>query len=231
MNLSYILREVADLLNCSTNSVYNYHRKGLLKRFDHPDVSGVAIHFYREEVIQLLATKERMESKGKTITQVAETLGIHFPKVKEAIEVLQLDVEKVPTSLGVDSKRYAITAEQEKRIADYMKSQKVPRPKRNYFYFASVDVALNQAFLLEGKETVRIQLKDRLLGFAIGERGFIPYLEALKTMAIKPLYKIHQPNNRELNGFMDFDIPVGSELSDQVLDTLYAVCGVENFHV
>lgn len=231
MNEFYTLQEVANILHCSTTTVYNFERKGLIKRLEDPHNLRSATRFYRAGVDQLNEEKKILEGKGKSITEVAKELGVYPSKIKEVIESLQLEVESIPLNIGSIAQRYSITPEQEEQIVHFLLNQKVPRPKRNHFYWMNSDLALHQAFRLAGAETVRLKVnKQNVQGFVIGEEEFVPYLVALKNMDIEPLYPIHQPRNRTQSGFTDIEVPVGRKAFYQILDALYAICGVENFN-
>lgn len=231
MNESYTLQEVAKILDCSTTTVYNFERKGLIKRVDDPHNLRSVTRFHRAEVERLKEEKKQLVNKGKSITEVAKDLGVYPSKVKEIIDSLQLEVESIPLNVGSIARRYSITAEQEEQIVHYLLNQKVPRPKRNHFYWMNADLALHQAFLLAGVETIRLKVnKQNVQGFVIADEEFVPYFMALKKMDIEPLYPIHQPRNRTQNGFTDIEVPVGKKAFYQILDALYAICGVENFN-
>lgn len=231
MNETYTLQEVAALLECSTTTVFNYEKKQLIRRVADPHNLRSTIHFFQEEVDQLAEQKKQLAKQGKSVTELAKEQNVYPVKIKEAIDALHLKVESVPTGLGAISQRYCITPELEKQIVHFIENQKVPRPKRNHFYRIYEDLALYQAFRLAGEETLRLKINKRnVLGFAIGENEFMPYVDALKTLDIEPLYPIHQPRNRIQNGFTDIEVPIGKKAFYHILDALYTICGVENFN-
>lgn len=227
----YTLQEAADLLNCSTTTIYSYERRKMCARIEDKHRLHGHVRFVKEDIDRLKEEKDQLEAKGKSVTDIATTLGVYPSKVKEAIEALNLEILSVPTSIRSNSRRFAVTSEQEEQIVAYIHRQKIPRPKRNHLYQQGADLALYQSFLVAGEDTLRLkQDATGTLGFTLDNDDFIPYVDALRTMDIEPRYPIHQPKQGAQSGFTDITVPTGRKAFYQILDALYAVCGVENFN-
>lgn len=227
----YTLQEAADVLGCSTTTVYGYEKRELCKRIEDKHRLSNQIRFYKEDIDRLKVERDELVRKGKSVSEVASELNVFPTKVKEAIEALNLNVESVPTSIRSISRRFAINPEQEKQISDYLRNKKISRPKRNHLYYVEKDLALYQSFLIAGEDNLRLKQNQRKeLGFTLENDKFIPYNEAIKTLDIEPRYAIHQPKQRGQSGFTDIVVPTGKKAFYQILDTVFAVCGVENFN-
>ncbi|WKA60349.1 helix-turn-helix domain-containing protein [Planococcus shenhongbingii] len=231
MQHAYTAAEVANLLGCSLPTVYSYEKKGLIQKMADPhQLSGVS-RFEREGVDRLKREKEQLNAAGRSITEVAQRLGVYPPKVKEAIAALSLDIQSVPSSFQSTKLRYAITKAQEREIGQYLKRQKGTRSKRNHLYSPTSDVALYQSFLLAGEQSVRLRRNEQAeFGFYLDEHEFLPYLEALRSHDLEPRYGIHQARQSVQQGFTDLVVSTGKKAFYQITDVLYAVCGVENFN-
>jgi DNA-binding transcriptional MerR regulator/predicted HicB family RNase H-like nuclease len=227
----YTLQEAADLLDCSTTTIYSYERRKMCSRIEDRHRLHGHVRFVKEEIDRLKEEKDQLDAKGKSVTDIAAALGVYPSKVKEAIDALNLKIVSVPTSIRSVSRRFAIASEQEEQIVAYIKQQKTPRPKRNHLYQQGADLALYQSFLVAEEDTLRLKQNGTgTLGFTLENDEFIPYVDALRTMDIEPRYPIHQPKQGGQAGFTDITVPTGRKAFYQILDALYAICGVENFN-
>lgn len=231
MKPSYTTAEVARILGCSVPTVYGYANKGWIRKVDDPHKLSGASRFIREDVERLKSEQERLNAAGRSITEVAKQFGVYPQKVKEAIAALNLEIQSVPLTVQSVKQRYAVTKEQEQAIGNYLKQQKSTRAKRNHLYIPTSDVALYQSFLLAGEQPVRLKYNDQKeLGFFLDDQEFLSYLEALRSHDLEPRYSIHQQKQEAQQGFTDLVVPTGKKAFYQILDALYAVCGVENFN-
>lgn len=231
MTKTYTPAEVAEALGCSIPTVYSYEKKRYIQKVADPHNLYGTSRFDAEGVEQLRKEKEQLETAGRSITEVAERLGVYPQKVKETISLLKLDVLQVPTSVQSAKVRYALTSEQEKEISQHLKRQKTTRIKRNHLYFPASDLALYQSFLLAGEQPVRLRRNAQgEFGFYLDDRDFLPYLSALRSLDLEPRYAIHQERQGAQKGFTDLTVSLGKKAFYQILDALYAVCGVENFN-
>ena len=231
MQPSYTAAEVARVLGCSVPSVYGYANKGWIRKVDDPHKLSGASRFVREDVDQLKSEQERLNAAGRSITEVAKQFGVYPQKVKEAISALNLEIQSVPLTVQSAKHRYAVTQEQEQAIGTYLKQQKSTRSKRNHLYVPASDLALYQSFLLAGEQQIRLKHNDKKeLGFFLEEEEFLPYLEALRSHDVEPRYSIHQQRQESHQGFTDVIVSAKRKAFYQILDVLYAVCGIENFN-
>lgn len=231
MSNPYTIAEVAKALGCTVPTVYSYEKRGLIQKIEDPHHLYGTSRFERDGVDRLKQEKEQLDAAGRSITEVAQRLGVYPQKVKDAIAVLKLDIQQVPNSIQSAKQRYAITQEQERELSQYLKRQKMTRIKRNHLYAAASDVALHQAFLIAGEQPVRLrQNKQGEFGFSLDDHEFLPYLEALRSNDLEARYGIHQERQNGQQGFTDLTVSTGKKAFYQVLDGLYAVCGVENFN-
>lgn len=231
MQPSYTVQEAADRLGVSTSTIYSYEKRNLLERMEDPHRLFSGIRFPKEAVEQLKREKEDRNSAGRSVTEVASRLGVYPGKVSDAIAALHLPVSMVQSGLSEHSYRYAISAEQEEAIRDYIKRQKTTRPKRNHLYRLKEDVALYQSFRIAGEHPVRIKQNGKgEVGFYLENEVFVPYVEALRSYDLEPRYSIHHSKITSSSSFTDLVIPMGKMAFYQLLDVLYAVCGVENFN-
>lgn len=227
----YTIAEVAQALGCTVPTVYSYEKRGLIQKVADPHRLYSTSRFERDGVDRLKQEKERLDAAGRSITEVAQHLGVYPQKVKDAIAALKLDIRQVPSSIQSTKQRYAITEAQEREISRHLKRQKTTRIKRNHLYAPASDTALYQAFWLAGEQPVRLrrnQLNES--GFYLDDHEFIPYVEALRSYDLEPRYGLHQKRQEGQLGFTDLVVPTGKKAFYQILDVLYAVCGVENFN-
>ena len=231
MTKAYTPAEVAEALGCSIPTVYSYEKRGFIQKVADPHNLYGTSRFEAEGVEQLRKEQEQLKATGRSITEVAQRLGVYPQKVKEAIALLKLEVLQVPTSIQSAKVRYALTSEQEKEIGQYLKRQKTTRIKRNHLYFPASDLALYQSFLIAGEQPVRLRRNEQEeFGFYLNDSDFLPYLMALRSLDLEPRYAIHQERQGAQKGFTDLVVPLGKKAFYQILDALYAVCGVENFN-
>lgn len=227
----YTIAEVAQALGCTVPTVYSYAKRGLIQKVADPHRLYGTSRFERDGVDRLKQEKERLDAAGRSITEVAQRLGVYPQKVKDAIAALKLDIQQVPSSIQSAKQRYAITQEQEREIDQYLKRQKTTRIKRNHLYAPATDVALYQAFFIAGEQPVRLrQNAQGEFGFYLDDHDFLPYLEALRSHDLEPRFGIHQERQSGQQGFTDLTVSTGKKSFYQILDFLYAVCGVENFN-
>lgn len=231
MQNPYTIAEVAKALGCTIPTVYSYEKRGLIEKVDDPHNLYGTSRFERAGVDRLKQEKERLDAAGRSITDVAQRLGVYPQKIKDAIATLKLDIQQVPSSIQSAKQRYAITEEQERQIGQYLKRQKMTRIKRNHLYFPASDTALYQSFLLAGEQPVRLRRNEQgEIGFYLDHQVFLPYLEALRSYDLEPRYGLHQERQITQLGFTDLTVSTGKKAFYQILDVLYAVCGVENFN-
>lgn len=231
MHPSYTAAEVARVLGCSVPTVYGYANKGFIRKVDDPHRLSGSTRFVREDVDRLKAEQERLHAAGRSITEVANSFGVYPQKVKDAIAALNLEIQSVPLTVQSAKQRYAVTPEQEQAIGNYLKQQKSTRAKRNHLYVPAADVALYQSFLLAGEQPVRLKKNAKEeMGFYLEDEEFLPYIEALRFHDVEPRYSIHQPRQESVQGFTDVVVSTKRKAFYQLLDVLYAVCGVENFN-
>lgn len=231
MKKYYTLAEVANALECTVQTVYNYEKRGLIQRIEGLQKSPRARCFKREGVDRLIQEKAQLDAAGSSIQETAKRLEVYPQKVKEAISVLNLDVKLIPSNMQAAKHRFAITKEQEQKISDYLKREKAVRIKRNHLYFPELDLALYQSFLVSGKQPVRLKQNDiNEVGFFLDSNKFLPYLEAFNSYELEPCYTIHQKRQGAYHGFTDIMVPIEKKVFYLILDALYAVCGVENFN-
>lgn len=231
MSSSYSVRETADLLNLSVASVYAYERKGILTREEDPHHLKSSITFPKSDVDKLVEDKKSIENAGLSISDFAKKIGFYESKVKDAINDLQMDVPMIPSSINSKRMRYALTKEQEQQLSEYISQQKSTRAKRNHLYFPTTDIALYQPFLIAGEQRVRLTLNSKKeLGFQLDNDIFISYMTAMRDFDIEPVYSIHKNKQLHYQGFSDIVVPTGKKAFYQILDTVYNVCGVENFN-
>lgn len=231
MQHPYTIAEVAKALGCTIPTVYSYEKRGLIEKVDDPHNLYGTSRFERAGIDRLKQEKEQLEAAGRSITDVAQRLGVYPKKVKDAIIVLNLNIQLVPSSIQSAKQRYAITEEQERQIGQYLKRQKTTRIKRNHLYFPASDVAHYQAFFIAGEQPVRLRRNEQgEIGFYMDDQVFLPYLEALRSHDLEPRYGIHQERQSGQQGFTDLTVSTGKKAFYQILDGLYAVCGIENFN-
>lgn len=227
----YTIAEVAQALGCTVPTVYSYEKRGLIQKIEDPHHLYGTSRFERDGVDRLKQEKEQLDAAGRSITEVAQRLGVYPQKVKDAIAALKLDIQQVPSSIQSAKQRYAITQEQEREISQYLKRQKMTRIKRNHLYASASDVALYQSFLLAGEQPVRLRRNEQgEFGFYLDDHDFLPYLEALRSHDLEPRFGIHQERQNGQQGFTDLTVSTGKKAFYQILDALYAICGVENFN-
>lgn len=231
MGGSYSVHETAKLLNLSVASVYSYERKGVLKREEDPHHLKSSMTFSKELVDKLVDEKKKLDDSGLSISQFSKKVGVHEGKVKDAINELNLDVPMVRRSIYSNIMRYSLTQDQERQLTEYLSRQKVTRAKRNHLYYPTPDIALYQAFNIAGEQRVRLILgKKNELGFQLDSETFVPYTTAIKEFDIEPVYGIHKEKQNNQQSFSDIIVPTGKKAFYQILDTIYNVCGVENFN-
>lgn len=232
MGKIYSMQEIADLLGYSIASIYSYERRGFIQRINDSAFEGQSGKFSEEQVNKLLEMKKKLDASGNSYANLAKTLGVPPGKVKEAVKMLKLDVKKVQTSLYSTRTRYALTAEQEQEIIKYFDQYKPGRPRRNALYYTHMDLAEHQLFQLNTCKKIRLQedLRGRL-GFELKD-GFLPFKEAIEKYSLKPAYSIHQTQQegKIAASFTDLIIPTQNNDFFEILDTLYSICGVENFN-
>ncbi len=232
MKKSYSAKDVANLLNCSIAVVYSYEKRGYLKRKVEGELSGV--RFEKADVDRLSRDKKVLDSAGKSFSTLAKELNIHPGTVSEIVTSLNLNVKQVPISLYANRQRYAITSSQEQKIIQYLKEEKKStRPKRNYLYYTHMDRAYYQLFLLNGSQEVRlIEGEGGKMGFYVDKNNFVTYVEANKKFNLIPKYSIHKSpiSHKKNKTFTDLVVPLTDKKFPLVLDTLYSVCGIENFN-
>lgn len=227
----YTIAEVAKALGCTVPTVYSYEKRGLIQKIEDPHHLYGTSRFERDGVDRLKQEKEQLDAAGRSITEVAQRLGVYPQKVKDAIGALKLDIQQVPSSIQSAKQRYAITQEQERELSQYLKRQKMTRIKRNHLYVPASDIALYQAFLIAGEQPVRLRRNEKgEFGFYLDDHLFLPYLEALRSQDLEPRYGIHQERQDGQQGFTDLSVSTGKKAFYQILDALYAICGVENFN-
>lgn len=231
MSGSYSVHETAKLLNLSVASVYAYERKGVLKREEDPHHLKSSMTFSKELVDKLVDDKKKLDESGLSLAEFSRKMGIYDGKVKEAITELQLDIPRVRTSVYSNKMRYSLTKDQERQLTEYLGRQKTTRAKRNHLYYPTPDLALYQAFYIAGEHRVRLTLGNKNeLGFLLDSETFVPFTTAMKDFDIEPVYGIHKEKQINQQGFSDIIVPTGKKAFYQILDTIYNVCGVENFN-
>lgn len=231
MKSSYSIKETADLLNVSIASVYSYERNGILKREEDPHHLKSSMSFSREQVEKLIEEKKKIDEGGPSISEFAKKIGVYNGKVKDAIKELQLNVEMVRTSIKSDKQRYSLTPEQQRQITEYISRQRTTRAKRNHLFYPGIDLALYQPFLIAGERQVRLTLNEKKeIGFQMDSENFVSYMNAIQNYDIEPIYGIHKEKQSNHQGFSDIIVPTGKKAFYLILDTIYNVCGIENFN-
>lgn len=231
MDSSYNITETAELLGVSLATVYSYERNGLLKREEDPHHLKSGMTFPKDKVDELVKEKKELDKAGPSVSDFSKNLGINTTRVTDAIRELDLTVPMVRTGIRSNRMRYALTPEQERQLTDFLSKQRTTRAKRNHLYFPGLDLALFQTFLIAGEQRVRLILNEKKEpGFRLDSGDFIPYMSAVQTYDIEPLYGIHKKKIKNQQGFSDIEVPTGKKAFFQILDTLYNVCGIENFN-
>lgn len=228
----YTVKEVARLLELSTTSIHMLERRKLLTRVENQNYKQEGIRYPKEQVEALFEEQKKLSSHGVSINELAKQFGVYSAKIKKALHDLNMDVERVRTSLTSDRLDYALTPKQEETLATYFTKEIENRPKRNHFYQTHVGVALYQLFIIGDNQAVRlVQNSAQQLGFQLGNKEFILYSKALRTMRVEPCYAIHQPLKKEGNQFITLELPAETKAFYQIVDILYSTCGIENFYV
>lgn len=228
----YTIKEVASLLSLSATTIHTLERRNLLKRVENPNYKQEGIRYPKEQVDKLFEEQKKLGLYGLSVNELAKQFGVYPAKIKKAFDSLNMEVERVRTSLTSNRLNYVLTSEQEKTLLTYFSTETEIRPKRNHFYQAHIDAALYQLFIVGENQSVRlVQNTTMQLGFQLESGEFILYKKALRTMPVAPCYAIHQTLKKEGIKSITLELPVGTIAFYQVLDLLYSVCGIENFHV
>lgn len=231
MREGYTPQEAADLLNLTVPTIYSYEKRNIIKRVDDPHrLKGITL-FVKEDVELLAEEKKKLDNMGITISELAKKSGLYSSNIREAIRTMNLQVPMVPSNPYSSRMRFAITSEYEEQILSYLYRQKSSRAKKNHLYIPSFDIALYQTFIVAGEEKVRLKKnQQQIVGFQLENTDFISYIQALRTLDIEPLYRIHRKKAESQSGFTDIIVPTGKKAFYQILDFLYSNCGVENFN-
>lgn len=228
----YSIKEVASILALSVTTIHTLERRKLLRRVENPNYKQEGIRYRKEHVDALLEEQKKLVSHGLSVNELAKQFGVYPAKIKKALNHLNLEVERVRTSLSSERLDYVLTPEQEIILTNYFTKETETLPKRNHFYQAHVDVALYQLFIVEDTESVRlVQNSTKQVGFQVENEEFILYSKALRTMRVEPCYAIHHPLKKEGTQFITLELPVEIKAFYQVVDILYSTCGIENFYV
>lgn len=231
MREGYTPKEIADLLDVTVPTIYTYEKRQILQRIEDPHRLKGSTLYEKEGVELLVEEKKKLDDMGITISELARRAGVFASKIREIIRALNLQVPMVPSNPHSSRMRYAITPEFEKKILAHLNQQTTKRAKKNHLFHPSFDVALYQTFLVGGEEKLRLKTdrKERV-GFELKNGYFIPYVQAIRTLDIEPLYRIHRKKSEGQNGFTDIAVPIGKKAFYEILDFLYSNCGVENFN-
>lgn len=231
MREGYTPQEAADLLGFTVPTIYAYEKKKILRRIEDPHRLKGNTFYVKEDVDVLVEEKKKLDNMGITISALARKAGVFSSNIREAIKAMNLQVPMVPSNPHSSRMRFAITPEYEEKILSYLSHHKTRRAKKNHLYIPSFDVALYQSFLVAGEQKLRLKTdqKERV-GFELENGYFIPYVQAIRTLDIEPLYRLHRKKSEGQNGFTDITVPIGKKAFYEILDFLYSNCGVENFN-
>lgn|GEM_PF-3986151 len=228
----YTIKEVANILALSVTTIHTLERRKILKQVENPNYKEEGIRYPKEQVDALLEEQKKLVSQGLSVNELAKHFGVYPAKIKKALHHLNLEVERVRTSLTSERLDYVLTPEQEKTLATYFTIETETRPKRNHFYQVHKDIALYQLFVIGDNQFVRVvQNSQKQVGFRLESGEFISYGIALRTLGVEPCYAIHQPLKKEGNQFITLELPMETKAFYQVVDILYSTCGVENYYV